>query len=66
MILSVCRRTDIPAFYSEWFFNRLREGFVYVRNPMNIHQVSRIVLSPDVIELYCFLEQKPPTHAVAA
>ena len=30
MILSVSRRTDIPAFYSEWFFNRLKEGFVLV------------------------------------
>ncbi len=32
MILSVSRRTDIPAFYSDWFFNRLKEGYVYVRN----------------------------------
>ena len=40
MILSVSRRTDIPAFYADWFFNRIKEGFLYVRNPMNIHQVS--------------------------
>lgn len=59
MILSVSRRTDIPAFYSEWFFNRLREGFVYVRNPMNIHQVSRIVLSPDVIDCIVFWSKNP-------
>ncbi|MDR3850169.1 MAG: DUF1848 family protein, partial [Gemmiger sp.] len=26
MILSVSRRTDIPNYYSEWFFNRLKEG----------------------------------------
>lgn len=32
MILSVSRRTDIPAYYSEWFMNRLNEGFVYIRN----------------------------------
>ena len=43
MILSVSRRTDIPAFYGDWLINRLKEGFVYVRNPMNIHQ---IMLSP--------------------
>ncbi|HPD39765.1 MAG TPA: DUF1848 family protein, partial [Mesotoga infera] len=30
MILSVSRRTDIPAFYGEWFFNRIREGFALV------------------------------------
>ena len=59
MILSVSRRTDIPAFYSDWFFNRVREGFVYVRNPMNIHQVSRIKLSPDVIDCIVFWSKNP-------
>ena len=29
MILSVSRRTDIPNYYSEWFFNRLKDGFLY-------------------------------------
>ena len=43
MILSASRRTDIPAYYDEWFFNRLREKLVIVRNPMNIHQVSALV-----------------------
>ena len=28
MILSASRRTDIPTFYSEWFFNRIKEGFL--------------------------------------
>ena len=59
MILSVSRRTDIPAFYSEWFFNRLKEGFVLVRNPMNIHQVSRIVLSPEMIDCIVFWSKNP-------
>lgn len=54
MILSVSRRTDIPAFYAEWFMNRLREGFVQVRNPMNYHQVSRVSLSPEVIDCIVF------------
>ena len=54
MILSVSRRTDIPAFYSEWFFNRLKEGYVYVRNPMNFHQVSKISLSKDVVDCVVF------------
>ena len=44
MILSVSRRTDIPAFYAEWFMNRIREGFVMVRNPMNYHQVRKVSL----------------------
>ena len=59
MILSVSRRTDIPAYYSEWFFNRLKEGFVYVRNPMNIHQVSKIQLAPDVIDCIVFWSKNP-------
>ncbi len=59
MILSVSRRTDIPAFYSEWFFNRLKEGYVCVRNPMNIHQVSKINLSPDVIDCIVFWSKNP-------
>ena len=44
MIVSASRRTDIPTFYSEWFYNRIKEGFLYVRNPMNAHQISRIDL----------------------
>lgn len=59
MILSVSRRTDIPAFYSEWFFNRLRDGFIDVRNPMNIHQVSRVKLTPDVIDCIVFWTKNP-------
>lgn len=50
MIISASRRTDIPAFYSEWFLNRIKAGFVYVRNPMNAHQISKISLSPDVVD----------------
>ncbi len=33
MIVSASRATDIPAFYSPWFFDRLREGYVRWRNP---------------------------------
>jgi len=54
MFLSVSRRTDIPAFYSKWFFNRFKEGFLYVRNPMNFHQVSKINLSADLIDCIVF------------
>ncbi len=59
MILSVSRRTDIPAFYAEWFMNRIREGFVMTRNPMNYHQVSRIPLSPDVVDFIVFWSKNP-------
>lgn len=59
MILSVSRRTDIPAFYAEWFFQRIREGFLYVRNPMNPRQVSRIGLSPEVVDCILFWSKNP-------
>lgn len=59
MILSVSRRTDIPAFYSDWFFNRIKEGFVDVRNPMNIHQVSRINITPTLVDCIVFWTKNP-------
>jgi DNA repair photolyase len=59
MILSVSRRTDIPAFYSDWFFNRIREGFVYARNPMNKNSVSKISLNPQVIDCIVFWTKNP-------
>lgn len=54
MILSVSRRTDIPAFYWKWFLNRVQAGFVDVRNPMNIHRVSRIDIRPEVVDCIVF------------
>lgn len=54
MILSVSRRTDIPAFYTTWFMERLREGFVMVRNPMNYHQISKVLLSPELVDCIVF------------
>ena len=59
MILSVSRRTDIPNYYSEWFFQRIKEGYVYVRNPMNMHQVSKIVISPEVVDCIVFWTKNP-------
>lgn len=59
MILSVSRRTDIPAFYSEWFMNRIREGFVYVRNPFNYKQVSKVVIEPENVDCIVFWTKNP-------
>lgn len=59
MIISASRRTDIPTYYSDWFFNRIKEGFVLVRNPMNIHQISRIKLTPDVVDGIVFWTKNP-------
>ena len=59
MILSVSRRTDIPAFFPKWFMGRLRDGFVLARNPMNHRQVSRIPLSPAVVDCIVFWTKNP-------
>lgn len=59
MILSASRRTDIPNYYSEWFYNRIKEGFLYVRNPMNFHQISEIRISPDVVDCIVFWTKNP-------
>ena len=59
MIISASRRTDIPSYYSTWFFNRLRAGYVYVRNPMNAHQISKISLSPEVVDGIVFWTKNP-------
>lgn len=59
MILSVSRRTDIPAFYSDWFYQRLKEGHVYIRNPMNIHQISKVAINTDVVDCIVFWSKNP-------
>lgn len=59
MIIQTGMRTDIPAFYSDWFINRIKEGFVLVRNPYNPIQVTRYSLSPDVVDLISFCTKNP-------
>ena len=59
MIINTGQRTDIPAFYAEWFANRLREGFVCVRNPYNPSQVSRYRLDPTVVDVIGFCTKNP-------
>lgn len=59
MILSASRRTDIPNYYSEWFYNRIKNGYLYVRNPMNKYQISKIILSPEVIDCIIFWTKNP-------
>lgn len=53
MILFSSGRTDIPAFYSNWFINRVEAGFVDVRNPFNQKLVSRIYFSDVDLIMFC-------------
>ncbi|NLM41195.1 MAG: DUF1848 domain-containing protein [Firmicutes bacterium] len=59
MIISASRRTDIPAFYTRWLLARLREGFVYVRNPFRYHQISRVSLDPEMVDCIVFWTKNP-------
>ena len=59
MIISASRRTDIPTYYSDWFYNRIKEGYVLVRNPMNTHQISKINMSPEVVDGIVFWTKNP-------
>lgn len=59
MIISASRRTDIPAFYAAWFFNRVKEGFVLVPNPRNPQQFRRVSLLPDVVDCFVFWTKNP-------
>lgn len=59
MILSVSRRTDIPNYYLEWFLNRIKDGYLYVRNPINVHQVSKIDISPEIVDCIVFWTKNP-------
>ena len=59
MIINTGQRTDIPAFYPEWFANRLREGFVCVRNPYDPQQVTRYRLDSSVVDVIGFCSKNP-------
>ena len=59
MIINTGMRTDIPAFYSEWFMNRIREGFVLVRNPYCPERITRYELNTDVVDCLAFCTKDP-------
>ncbi|MDS0524304.1 DUF1848 domain-containing protein [Clostridium sp. SHJSY1] len=59
MIINTGCRTDIPAYFSEWFFNRIKEGYVYTRNPYYKNQVMKYKLTPDVVDCLSFCTKNP-------
>lgn len=59
MIISASRRTDLPSFYSDWFFNRIKEGYVLVPNPFNSKILSRISLRPEIVDCIVFWTKNP-------
>ena len=59
MIISASRRTDIPAFFSDWLIERLREGTVIIRNPWNKNQTKKISLTSSEIGCLVFWTKDP-------
>ena len=59
MILNTGSRTDIPAFYSSWFYHRIEAGFVCTRNAYNPQQVRRYRISPDTVDIISFCTKNP-------
>ncbi|MDN5294000.1 MAG: hypothetical protein PWQ31_1305 [Eubacteriales bacterium] len=58
-IISASRRTDIPAFYGEWFINRIRAGYCLWKNPFNAKQISRVSLAPEDVIAIVFWTKNP-------
>ena len=58
MIINTGSRTDIPAFYSKWFLNRIDEGFVCTRNPYN-DDIYKYALDSKIIDCMCFCTKNP-------
>lgn len=58
MIVSASYRSDIPAFYAEWFLARLRAGFAVVANPYG-GPPSRVMLTSEAVEGFVFWTRNP-------
>lgn len=59
MIINASARTDIPAYFSEWLINRLKAGYVYVRNPYYPTQITEYSLNQDVVDSIIFCTKNP-------
>lgn len=59
MILNTGSRTDIPAYYSDWFYNRIKEGYVLSRNPYYPAQITKYLLHPEVVDMLVFCTKNP-------
>jgi hypothetical protein len=57
-VISASRRTDIPAFYSRWFMNRVRAGFCHWLNPFS-NAVYRTALAPEDVIAFVFWTRNP-------
>ncbi len=59
MIVSASRRTDIPAFFGDWLFRRLGDGYCLVRHPRNPQLVRKVTLTPEAVDCLVFWTKNP-------
>lgn len=59
MIINTGSRTDIPAYFSQWFYKRIEEGYVMTRNPFYPQQVIKYRLDPEVVDCLMFCTKNP-------
>lgn len=59
MIINTGCRTDIPAYFSKWFYNRIKEGYVLVRNPYYPNQILRYKLTKEAVDCLIFCTKNP-------
>ncbi len=59
MIISASRRTDIPAFYGDWFMDKVRRSYCLVANPFNPRQVKKVSLKREDVDLFVFWTKNP-------
>ena len=59
MIISASRRTDVPAFYSDWFMNRVRQGYCVVPHPFNRKRIYQVSLRPEDVTAIVFWSKNP-------
>lgn len=62
MIVSASYRTDIPAYYGEWFRARLAAGYCRVRNPYGGRPLTQS-LGPEVVDGFVFWTRNPRPFA---
>ena len=60
-IISASRRTDIPAFYMDWFMNRLDAGSATYPNPFS-KQMHTVSLQPDDVHTWHIRTHESPVH----
>ncbi len=53
-VISASRRTDIPAFYLDWFMDAIKNKNIQIKNPLYKKNYTNVDLSPSSVEWIVF------------